>query len=623
MQYDLETGIHYVFLTLKGILGLSTLSTSGRSSHVAEFSDGVMRAVPRRGKGGVSRHENPNGCTNSHRHTNSNIKAAVDLQEVDPAILSIRFSDHMEADGCTKSEATLLLVDDSITATGRILGSSEQQPLKSHEHFSASISSAILSTINCSSAGFPAHGVDNEAEDVKFYSSSLLEEILLHQQAPSSPTHLGADAPIGITYEADSFSNTISNEEYIEEQIASSDDLGSVDSTNTCPEEANSLHILTDLVLKDAISPSPSNASASPSGDGANTPSKPSTKATSPTFSLPLDLVEDYAPEEKVSKTISALDLDVKASVLEPWHCSSLQWLDLAISDEQNYTNYTCERPQEIEEPEYAEEEQTGDVSPRISSSGEVENPVGLGDLDLDAIFGQSATDLNDEALSQEATVPAGEPVAENGIPAVETSNDYDPDVPEYHHLNLLGNPVHQASHTPSALSLWVTMASRKRAPMNNPVTLKAVLSSQATKWIDPVLIKEGVSIPEEIRKDGNATEYRDSLTGLTTIQYEPYGTWQSDIYSFEQEVPSVMDEDTREILDDAYNESWGHAGLQRPYRVDDYDQHHRSYSFPCPPMKQQRGWESLERRGDSNLRFVLNEDSITRWHAPAGTPTS
>ena len=552
MEYDLETGIHYVSLILKGILGLSTPSMSSQSSHIAEFSRGIIKAVARRGKGIVSRHENPSGVTNSPRHTSPNIKAAIDLRKIDPAILHVRLSTHMEADGYTGSEAAT---------------------------------------------------------------------------------------------------------EIMEEHIAITDNLEAVYSPKKRPEVANSLRILTDLVLKDDISPSSSSASASPSGNSPDTPSKPSTNATSPTFSLPLDLVEDNAPEEKVSKTISALDLDEKESVLEPWHCISLQWLDLAISDEQNFFNYTVEErekteepnwapedeganmsprpssPEEAEEsvrleeldigePEYAGVDQTVELSPRLSNPEEVEGPLQLEYLDLDAAFGQGATDLDGESLPEEAIAADDETVVEDDTTAVGSPNDYRPNFPEVHHVNLLRNPVFQASRTPSALSLWVTMVCTKRAHIEDPVSLKAVLSSQAARWVDPVLLEEDVSVPEEVTQHGSATAYRNSFIGLTTIQYEPYGTWQSDDYDDEQEIPQVVKADNREILAAAYEESFGFPGLQRPYLMNDKDEHHLGRSFPCHSMKQQRGWESLERRGGSNLRSVLDEDSIARWDTPAVAST-
>ena len=631
VEYDPETGIHYVFLNLKGILGQSALSTSGRSSHVAEFGNGVMKAVSRRGTGGVPRHENPNGRTNSHRHTSSNIRAAPDLQELDTTILSV------------KSEATIMVIDDSITATGRILGSSEQQPFISHEHSNPSISSAILGTITSAS------GVDDQVENGESYLSSTLEDIVSNQQTTSSSTLLEADAQTGFTEKVDSSTNTISN---TEEQIAISDNAGAAHPTNECPEQANSLYIYTDLALKDNISPS--NASESPADDGDNTPSIPTTNATSPTIAPPLDLPEINTPEEDAQTLIDALDLEEKVSILEPWHWKSLQWLDLEISDEQNCFNYTCEKPQRIEEPEYApqgeklyisprssspeeaeeseeldidepetaEGDQTVEVSPRLSSPEEVERPLRLEDLDLDTTFGQGATDLDGEDLPGEAVVADGEAVSGSDTTAVGSPNDYSPNSPDYHHINLLGNAVHQASHTPSALSMWVTMACAKRAHIKDPVCLKAVLSSQAARWIDPVLIEKGASIPEEFMQDGSATSHRNSLIGLTKIQYEPYGTWLSEDYDDEQEIPEVVHVDNRKILDDAYEEAYWYPGLQRPYFVDDRDDHHHSHPFPRDALKQQRGWESLERLGNSNLRYILDEDSITGWQAATATST-
>ncbi len=612
VDYDLETGIHYVFLTMKGILGLSKLSTPSQSSHVAEFSNGVMKAVPRCEKGGVSRHRN------SNRHTGSNVKAAVVLQEADPALLSVQLSGKTEMDEDTEIKAPIMFIDDSITATGRILGSSKQQSLKSHEHFSASISSAIVDILSCSSVDFPAQGVDDGVEDGVTHSSSTCEKILSNQQAPSSPAHFQPNAPTYVHEEADLSSNMMSNTESIEEQIAISDHLGVVYSHKKCPEKANSLHVQTDLALEDDISPSTTGTSQSSSDDGANTPSTPVTSATSPTCSLPLDLPKIPAPQAQASTTISALDLAEKTSISERWQCLSLQWLDLAISDRQ-YDIW--EKLQETEELEYAHEDQTVDMFPRPSSPEEAEKPLRLEDLDLDAMFGHSATDLDDEVLPQETIVPDDKAVAEDDIAAVGTLNEYHPDFSKIHHLNLLRYPVYQACRTPSALSLWVTMASTKKVQIEDRVSLKAVVSSQAAKWIDPVLLEADASVPEEVTQNSNATAYRNFLTGLTTIQYEPYGMWQSETYDHEQEIPYAVDSDAKEDLEDAYNASHGFPGLQRPYFVDDYDD--GSYSFPSAQKKQQKGWESHERRGNSNLRFVLDEDSITRWHAPAATSTS
>ena len=357
MNYDVETGIHDVFLTMKGISELSTSSTSSQSSHVAEFSNGMMKAVPRRGNGSVSSH------VSSDRHTNSSERAAVDLQEAS-----------------------------------------------------------------------------------------------------------------------------------VQEQMANSDNIGAVYSSIKCPGKANSLNVLTDLGLEDDISPSISSASETSSDYGASTQSEPGTNATSPTFSLPQDFLELHTRQGEASTTVPALDLEEKPSNSKFWQFIPFQWLDMAISDRQYYH---WKEIQEKEEPESVQEDQNVDICPRLSGPGEVERPLRLEDVDLDAIFGQAATDLDDNGLPQEAIVLYDETVTEeNGIDPVGTPNDYQADGPEFHHLNLLRNRVYQA-----------------------------------------------------------------------------------------------------------------------------YD--HWSYSYPDRQMKQQKGWESPERLGDSKLRFVLDEDSITERHAPAATPTS
>ena len=519
--YDLETGIHDVFLTIEGILGLSTSSTSSQSSHVAEFSNGVMKAVPRRRNGGDS-------------------------------------------------------------------------------------------------AGFPTEAVNDGVEDCEPHPPATCEKISLHQQVTSSPACPEAGAPIDIPEEADSFSNMTLNMESIEEQIANSVSLGSVYSTKKCLKKANSLSVLTDLVSEHDISPLSSSASETSSNNGANTLSKPVTAATSPTISLPQDLVELHAHQREVSTLICALDLEEKPLNWNPWQIFPLQWLDMAISDRQ----YCCwEEIQEKEESESVQEDKTVNILPRASSPKEVERPLRLEDPALDATLGQSATEPDGEDLPQEAAVSDDEAIAEHDTAQGGTTTDYQPDGPEIHHLNLLKNPIYQSSRTPSALSLWVAMASKQKAPIGDLVSLKAVVSSQASKWVDPVLLEEGVSVPEELMEPGNATAYRSFLTGLTKIQYEPCGTWQCDTYDYEQEIPCVVSPENREILNEAYNESYGYPGLQRPFFMKEHD--FLGLSFPDPRLKGQRGWESPQRLGDSNLRFVMDEESIARWRAPAAASIS
>ena len=519
--YDLETGIHDVFLTIEGILGLFTSSTSSQSSHVAEFSNGVMKAVPR--------------CRNG--------------------------SD---------------------------------------------------------SAGFPTEAVNDGVEECEPHLPTRCEEISPDQQGTCCPAFSEVDAPIVVSDEPDSTSSMKSNTKSIEEHNVKPDNLGALYSPKECPEKAKPLNILTDLVLEDDIPPSTSSASDTSSDNSADTPSKPTTNATSPTLSVPQDLFEFHVREREASAIISALDLEENGLNPNPWQCIPFQWLDMAITDRQ-YCHW--EEIQEKEEPEFVREDEAVDIVPRLCGPTEVERPLRLKDLYLDAMVGQSTSGLEGEGLPQEAVVLDDEAVAEHDTAQVETTNDYQLDGRDFHHRNLLGNPVYQASRTPSALSLWVIMTSKRRAQIEDCVSLKAVVSSQATKWVDPVLLEEGVSVPEEVRALGNATACRNFLTGLTTIQYEPYGTWQSDTYDHEQEIPYVMDSETKEIFDNAYSESHGFPGLQRPCSMKEHEP--LSYSFSNIQLKQRRGWESSGRLGDSNLRFVLDKDSITSWHAPASTSTT
>ncbi|MCJ1262812.1 hypothetical protein MMC22_002682, partial [Lobaria immixta] len=82
--------------------------------------------------------------------------------------------------------------------------------------------------------------------------------------------------------------------------------------------------------------------------------------------------------------------------------------------------------------------------------------------LDLDAMFGGSATDLEDEY--EDATAKA---------------------VAAFHHLNFLGHPVYHKSSTPAEVSFWLAVTSHKKQVFHG-FSRQGVINSQATKLMDP-----------------------------------------------------------------------------------------------------------------------------------------
>ena len=272
--------------------------------------------------------------------------------------------------------------------------------------------------------------------------------------------------------------------------------------------------------------------------------------------------------------------------------------------------------------------------------------PSRLEDLDLDAEFCQLATDLDEETnlangkrcvdpswsdcdWAPQETLHERYPHSLNYLTELETVKGALPDsvtdvgglekevvktdVP-VHHYNILGYPVYHACRTPSALSLCILLLSSNKTPVKDPVCLKAVISSQAIKWIDPCILDADVSFPTELLEPGKANELRNFLTGLTSVRYDPEGTWQFDTYNEEQEVPQIVDEDEHAEFERAFKESNGYRGLQRPCYVDASLDDHVGF-FPSAISKELRRLESPKQFVPSKLVSVLDQVTIDHWN--------
>ena len=179
------------------------------------------------------------------------------------------------------------------------------------------------------------------------------------------------------------------------------------------------------------------------------------------------------------------------------------------------------------------------------------------------------------------------------------------------HHFNLIGQPVFQESRTPSAVSYWAAMASCWKEQIQDSISWKAVVSSQAAKRLDPCTLDGDVEIPDDLRARENSTALRNFLIGQTTIRYEPCGTWISDRYDPDQEIPEVMSPECSEAFLKSFSAANMFPGLQRPYVIGPADRDINvndagtATRYPYAITKEKKGWKSLDSCGSTNLRFV------------------
>lgn len=195
------------------------------------------------------------------------------------------------------------------------------------------------------------------------------------------------------------------------------------------------------------------------------------------------------------------------------------------------------------------------------------------------------------------------------------------------HHYNLINQPVFQDSRNSSAVSYWAAMASHWKEPIKEGVSWKAVVSSQAAKWVDPCTLDPGVEIPDDLRTSEKSTALRDFFTGQTTIQYEPLGTWIYDRYDPDQEVPEIMSARFREAMLNASSAANLFHGLQRPHLITPGDgainvnDDGTATVYPSEELKKRKEWETLESRGSTNLRLV--DDGTRRVYSFKGMEKS
>lgn len=183
------------------------------------------------------------------------------------------------------------------------------------------------------------------------------------------------------------------------------------------------------------------------------------------------------------------------------------------------------------------------------------------------------------------------------------------------HHYNILDTPVHHACRTPSAVSFWAVFASDSKAQIEDVACWKAVVSAQAAKLVDPCIFQSEEAIPHDLYEKGNSTKLRNYLTGRTTICYEPWGAWLSEVHRPDEEAPDVTNSWARDVLkNDSWNH-WGYQGLQRPHFVPKFDLDVKggvSYGGPysCSGVNREKVVRPLGTCDSSTLRCHVNVDS-------------
>ena len=225
------------------------------------------------------------------------------------------------------------------------------------------------------------------------------------------------------------------------------------------------------------------------------------------------------------------------------------------------------------------------------------EQPAILEYIDLTAEFNQGATDLDEVNIYS--------------CPSTISQTQGGRDETPVHHYNLINQPVSRDSRNPSAVSFWAAMASFKKKPIVDGTCRQAVILSQAVRWVDPCSLDEGVEIPNDLLLGGSSTALRNFLTGRTTIQYEPWGSWTSDICDPDQERPQMMSQKYREAVENASSTGPLYPGLQRPYFMSPEDRDvivnddGSGRPFSSQDRKNKKGWQSFERCGYTHLRLV------------------
>ncbi len=201
------------------------------------------------------------------------------------------------------------------------------------------------------------------------------------------------------------------------------------------------------------------------------------------------------------------------------------------------------------------------------------------------------------------------------------------------HHINFQRQWFHEKSNTPSSVSLFAAVTASRQEPIRDRVCCKAVTKSQAAKRIDPFEFDGDLDLFNEqiIDSDGHAewkwkgTALRDLATGRASIVYESHGSWDSDTYDSDEDIPMLANgryEDSATL--DFSGRHSKYKGLQWPYfmRSDEdrdiiVNDDGKGRPFPSRKQKEKKEWKDTKNCGPSPLRLVTDQAGIESWIEP------
>lgn len=185
--------------------------------------------------------------------------------------------------------------------------------------------------------------------------------------------------------------------------------------------------------------------------------------------------------------------------------------------------------------------------------------------------------------------------------------------IPEKHHINFLGQWFHEKSGTSPAVSLWAASVGQRFEVAADTLLHDAVVSSQASKRIDPVQYDGDINEIPDLQGD----ELREFVQGSVHTTYASFGSWQYDDYAEDENNPSHIAGPHLEAQFDENGQLQGCEGLHLPRYVtnDDDDINVNDDGTGRHPsstkLKKSKGFDT---RGGSPLRIA--------HAAPPGAPT-
>lgn len=175
-------------------------------------------------------------------------------------------------------------------------------------------------------------------------------------------------------------------------------------------------------------------------------------------------------------------------------------------------------------------------------------------EANLDAVFGGSATDLDDDNPEEEIDTKTD--VSKQHVDIGEEKFSIQ-NQPLHHHKNFNDDSMYDKSATAPEVSLWAAFASSEKAAFE-PISREGVIVAEAIRLIDPVRYFG----PESLLAL-KGSEFREAVTGYVEKVYkENNAFWPYDCYGDDEQYPTSA-EDADFYLSSKVD---GFENLQKPY---------------------------------------------------------